>query len=169
MTKITRPYSRINSNVKAILDSDALSRQVIEAWIEDKSANYFKNSHNSFSNLDGKYFVSLRNVKLWTGDDGRNIYQKLYRYYSLFEEYGVVCLDEGWTTRLEAATLLGLDAYVQMTGSLYLFSPRAVVLFLLSASTDKADSFREYIKDWATDKPYCLPKLFVTLQEKVNV
>ena len=164
------PYKQLNPNVKALLDSDALARQVIESWIEENTTQgyYFKNSHNSFSSLHGHYFVSMRNVALWTGEPKSNLYSRFLRNYDMFAEFGACCYEDGHTGRVEAALTLGLDRYVQMTSSIYLFSPRAVLLFLLSSRYPKAESFQEYIQDWGIGSSYSLPKLFVTLQQEVT-
>lgn len=164
------PYLQINPNVKALLSSDELAQKAIESWIK-KNTNptfYNRNSHNSFSNLNGNYYVSMRNVALWTGEPKPNLYSRFLRNYDMFAEFGAVCYedDDVYSGRLEAAMTLGLDRYVQMTSSLYLFSPRAVLLFLLSSRYPKAESFQEYIQDWGIGKAYSLPKLFLTLQKE---
>lgn len=166
------PYRQINPNVKALLSSDERAQEAIESWIQVNTnpTFYNRNSHNSFSNLKGNYYVSMRNVALWTGEPKQNLYSRLLRNYDMFAEFGTICYEDGDTGRLEAGMTLGLDRYVQMTSSLYLFSPRAVLLFLLSSRYPKAESFQEYIQDWGIGKAYSLPKLFLTLQkETANV
>jgi hypothetical protein len=164
------PYQKLNPNVKALLSSDKLARKAIESWIQVNTnpTFYNLNSHNSFANLSGNYYVSMRNVALWTGEPKPNLYTRLIRNYDMFESFGTVCYedDDVDSSRLEAAMTLGLDRYVQMTSSLYLFSPGSVLLFLLSSRYPKAESFQEYIKDWGIGSAYSLPKLFVTLQQQ---
>lgn len=164
----SHPYRQINPNVKALLESDELAQEAIESWIQVNThpAFYNRNSHNSFSNLNGNYYVSMRNVALWTGEPKQNLYSRLLRNYDMFAEFGTACYEDDDTGRIEAAMTLGLDRYVQMTSSLYLFSPRAVLLFLLSSRYPKAESFQEYIQDWGIGKAYSLPKLFITLQKE---
>jgi len=162
------PYGQINPNVKSLLYSESMARLAIESWIEANTSKdyYFKNQHNSFSNLSGNYYVSMRNVALWTGEPKPNLYSRLLRNYDMFAEFGTVCYEDDDTNRLEAALTLGLDKYAQMTSSIYLFSPRSVLLLLLSSRYPKAESFQEYIQDWGIGSAYSLPKLFVTLQQK---
>jgi hypothetical protein len=162
------PYGQINPNVKSLLSSESMARLAIESWIEANTSKdyYFKNQHNSFSNLSGNYYVSMRNVALWTGEPKPNLYSRLLRNYDMFAEFGTVCYEDDDTNRLEAALTLGLDKYAQMTSSIYLFSPRSVLLLLLSSRYPKAESFQEYIQDWGIGSAYSLPKLFVTLQQK---
>lgn len=168
----SHPYKQLNPNVKAILSCDKLAQEAIENWIQVNTSKdyYFKNQHNSFSNLNGNYYVSMRNVALWTGEPKQNLYSRLLRNYDMFESFGTVIYEDfdNDSDRLEAAMNLGLDQYVQMTSSLYLFSPRAVLLFLLSSRYPKAESFQEYIQDWGIGKAYSLPKLFVTLQKETS-
>jgi hypothetical protein len=174
MTTITKikpmrhPYSQINPNVKALLSSNKLAQKAIESWIQVNTnpTFYNRNSHNSFANINGSYYVSMRNVALWTGEPKPNLYSRLLRNYDMFAEFGTVCYEDDDTNRLEAALTLGLDKYAQMTSSIYLFSPRSVLLFLLSSRYPKAESFQEYIQDWGIGSAYSLPKLFVTLQQK---
>jgi hypothetical protein len=164
------PYGQINPYVKSLLSSESMARLTIESWIEANTSKdyYFKNQHNSFSNLNCNYYVSMRNVALWTGEPKPNLYSRLLRNYDMFAEFGTVIYADydNYSDRLEAAMALGLDHYVQMTSSIYLFSPRSVLLFLLSSRYPKAESFQEFIKDWGIGSAYSLPKLFVTLQKE---
>lgn len=165
------PYSQLNSNVLAILESEELAQRVLETWLKETSSlkTFYKNQHNSFSNLYGYYYVSMRNVANWCGEAKPNLYGRLYRNYEVFQQHGTICLDEGLTGRVEAALGVGLTNYANMTRSLYLFSPCSVVLFLLTSKSDKADSFRAYINDWSPDKQYSMAKLAITLQQKETV
>lgn len=163
------PYKQLNPNVTALLESDELAKKAIESWIEENSTVYFKNSHNSFSSLNGNHYVTMRNVVLWTGDSRSNLYAKLYNHYDLFSDFGLLTFDDGVSPRLYAAEATGLFGYVQITRSLYLFSPSNVVLYLLTSGTEKAESFRQYIEDWGSEKKYSMAKLTVTLFEAPNV
>lgn len=163
MTSRHLPYSQISPTVEALLTSDDLARNIIEGWLAAQTGVTFKNKHNSFSNHYGQYVVTMGNVIRWSGERNANTYKKFYRYSDVFKSYGAYCIDEADSGRIEAAEACGLHNYVQMTRKLYLFSPRCVAIFLISAQTSNGDSFRQYIKDWAPEQRYCLPKLFATL------
>ena len=162
------PYSQLNSNVLSILESESLAQKALESWLKETSnlKVFYKNQHNSFSNLHGYSYVTMRNVAAWCGEAKPNLYGRLYRNYEVFQQHGTICLDEGLTGRVEAALGVGLTNYAMMTRSLYLFSPCSVVLFLLTSKSTKADSFRAHINDWSPDKRYSMAKLALTLQQK---
>lgn len=160
----TKPYKKLNPLVKVILSDNSKAKEVIDKWLSIQYFSRFKNTHNSFTLIKDKPYVSMKNLSFWSGLDKSSIYQYLRRYPDLFNLLGLEVFEEEFgSNRLLAASNLGLDKYISMTKSIYLFSPSCVALILLASPSEKSQNFREFISDWSPENSYSLVKLFATL------
>jgi hypothetical protein len=182
------PYSNLNTKVRELLSNQTMAKKAIEDWLysiglrdvttlkvlalvdeTSESVRYLEPSKIKFASINGSHFVSMRNVIFWTGQAHVNAYKQFYSNRSFIESLGVkYAPSHTHSTRLAAVQLLGLHQHHRMTSHITLFSPCSVVWFLITAKTENGQSFREFVKDTAPEKPYYPKKLVMTLDSSFS-
>lgn len=161
--RVSQPYSKLQANVQSALQDEVVAKMFIDAWLDELGLP----SQHSFSNLPLPigcgHYVSAKMVRKWTNLHSACLYNKLTRYSETFLDYGLlVAYDDDKSDRVKAADALGLHSYLNMTSSLYLFSPRCVILFLLTSRNERCANFRKFIRDYAPEQAYSMRKLIAT-------